>query len=57
MQLTWPAMATLVLFASGASAADDPTFRIEFSDGVITPLELEVPANTRFRIELRQHAR
>lgn len=41
-----------VLAASGATGADEPTFRIEFSDGLITPLQLEVPADTRFRIEL-----
>lgn len=36
-----------------AAAADDtPTFTIEFHDGKITPLRLEVPANRRFRIEL-----
>ncbi|MGB8277083.1 MAG: cupredoxin domain-containing protein [Methylovirgula sp.] len=36
-----------------AAAADDtPTFSIEFHDGKITPLRLEVPANKRFRIEL-----
>ncbi len=37
-----------------AVAADDtPTFSIEFHDGKVTPLRLEVPANRRFRIELR----
>lgn len=35
-----------------ARADDDPTFRIEFRDGVITPLRIEVPANTRIRLEL-----
>lgn len=35
-----------------ALAADDPVFRIEFADGKITPQRLEVPANTRFKIEL-----
>ncbi len=35
-----------------AGAADDPVFRIEFADGKITPQRLEVPANTRFKIEL-----
>lgn len=32
--------------------ADDPVFRIEFEDGKITPQRLEVPAHTRFKIEL-----
>ena len=35
-----------------AAADDTPTFSIEFNDGKITPLRLEVPANKRFRIEL-----
>lgn len=42
----------LALAATGALAADEPTFRIEFRDGVITPLRLEVPAKTRIRLEL-----
>jgi hypothetical protein len=52
MRLSWSTVAALALIASGAFGADDPTFRIEFADGVITPLQIEVPANTRFRIEL-----
>ena len=32
--------------------ADDPTFKIDLKDGVITPLEIEVPANTRSRLEV-----
>jgi hypothetical protein len=36
---------------SGAQA-DDPVFRLEFEDGKITPLRLEVPAKTRFKIIL-----
>ncbi|MCF8476880.1 MAG: cupredoxin domain-containing protein [Pseudolabrys sp.] len=35
-----------------AQADDEPTFRIEFNDGVVTPSRLEVPANQRFRLEL-----
>ncbi|MBN9236164.1 MULTISPECIES: cupredoxin domain-containing protein [Phyllobacteriaceae] len=38
--------------ASSAALADDPTFRIEFRDGAISPLRLEVPARMRIRIEL-----
>lgn len=38
--------------ASALRAADDPTFRIEFKDGDVTPRELVVPANTRIRLEL-----
>lgn len=35
-----------------ARADDDPTFRIEFRDGVVAPQRLEVPANRRIRLEL-----
>jgi hypothetical protein len=46
----------LVLLAiasgAGAIAAEDPTFRIEFKDGAVSPREIIVPANTRFRLEL-----
>lgn len=35
-----------------AKADDMPVFRIEFNDGVIRPLLLEVPAETTFKIEL-----
>ncbi|WP_374329677.1 cupredoxin domain-containing protein [Aestuariivirga sp.] len=45
------AMAFLAV-ASIPATADDPTFKIELKDGVITPLELEVPANTRIRLEV-----
>lgn len=38
--------------ASSPALADDPTFKIELKDGVITPLEIEVPANTRIRLEV-----
>lgn len=38
--------------AGPARAEEEPTFRIEFSDGKISPLRLEVPARTRFRLEL-----
>jgi hypothetical protein len=38
--------------ASVARADDDPVFRIEFKDGVLTPRRLEVPANRRFSLEL-----
>jgi hypothetical protein len=35
-----------------ANAAEDPSFTIEFHDGKVTPLRLEVPANRRFKLEL-----
>ncbi|MFD2676023.1 cupredoxin domain-containing protein [Camelimonas lactis] len=45
----------LLAAAVPARAAGEPTFRIEFRDGAITPLRLEVPAKTRFRLELVNH--
>ncbi|WP_244532386.1 cupredoxin domain-containing protein [Methylocapsa palsarum] len=36
-----------------AQADDEPTFAIEFHDGKVDPVRLEVPANRRFKIELR----
>lgn len=49
-----PLLAGLMLATYGQAAAQDsePTFKIEIKDGVITPLELGVPANTRIRLEL-----
>jgi hypothetical protein len=43
----------LFLGAGASGAQDEPTFQIEFKDGVISPLRLDVPANTRFRLELK----
>ena len=36
--------------ASPGWAGDEPVFRIEMNDGVITPSRIEVPAKTRFKI-------
>jgi hypothetical protein len=36
-----------------AQAEDDPVFTIEFHDGKVAPVRLDVPANRRFKIELR----
>ncbi|APX68368.1 cupredoxin domain-containing protein [Brucella sp. 6810] len=47
----WGGVALLAV-TSSVAWAEEPTFRLEFKDGVITPDRLEVPANTRFRIEL-----
>ncbi|MGV1793516.1 cupredoxin domain-containing protein [Rhizobium sp. A37_96] len=48
------AAAGLFVCAGTASlhAGEDPVFAIEFRDGVIMPLRIEVPANVRFKIEL-----
>ncbi|WP_245478500.1 cupredoxin domain-containing protein [Mesorhizobium sp. M4B.F.Ca.ET.049.02.1.2] len=42
----------LALISSAVLADDDPTFRIEFKDGAISPLRLEVPTNRRIRLDL-----
>ncbi|HEY0329610.1 MAG TPA: cupredoxin domain-containing protein [Rhodopseudomonas sp.] len=43
----------LPLAATATARADDePSFRIEFRDGKVTPSRLEVPANTRFKLDL-----
>ena len=47
------AFAFAFAFLAGTSArAEDPTFRIEFKDGVVAPKRLEVPARTRIVLEL-----
>lgn len=38
--------------AIGPARAADPVFRIVFDDGKMTPARLEVPADTRFELEL-----
>lgn len=38
--------------AIGPARAGDPVFRIVFEDGKMTPSRLEVPADTRFELEL-----
>lgn len=44
--------AALLALPAGARAEDLPVFRIDLADGVITPNRIEVPANTRFKLEL-----
>jgi hypothetical protein len=34
---------------------EEPVFSIVFADGKMEPLRLEVPANTRFRLELHNN--
>jgi hypothetical protein len=46
-------VASLLSVGRPALAADDPTFAIEFKDGTVTPARVEVPAKTRFRLELK----
>ncbi|PSC06283.1 cupredoxin domain-containing protein [Alsobacter soli] len=42
----------LSAFAAPARAEDDPTFRIEFNDGKVSPQRLEVPAGKRIKLDL-----
>jgi hypothetical protein len=41
-----------LLLCGAVFAEDDPVFRIDFKDGVVTPTRLEVPANRRFSLDL-----
>jgi hypothetical protein len=47
------ALYSLGLGPSIARAEEEPKFLIEFKDGVVSPLRIEVPANRRFALELR----
>ena len=50
-----PRALLLLVALAGVTApalADEPTFKIDIKDGVITPLAIEVPANTRIRLEI-----
>lgn len=55
-KVSWFLLAgSIAIAAAGvvpARAEEDPVFTLEFDDGRITPLRLEVPARTRFKIEL-----
>lgn len=49
------AIAALILAAcaAGSARADDmPVIKVEMRDGVILPAVIEVPANTRFKLEI-----
>ncbi|MBS1160015.1 MAG: hypothetical protein H6R15_2434 [Proteobacteria bacterium] len=54
MKHTLHSVAFSLLLASGAALADDlPTFKLLMKDGHFIPETLEVPANTRFRLEVK----
>ncbi|MBN9550571.1 MAG: cupredoxin domain-containing protein [Alphaproteobacteria bacterium] len=48
-----PIVLVAALSATVARADDDPVFFIEFANGAIMPPVLEVPTDTRFKMELR----
>lgn len=48
----WLALSFLIGCAP-LSADEEPTFTLEFHDGKVSPLRVEAPANTRFKLELR----
>jgi hypothetical protein len=54
-RLAFLGLAALTLLGpvTALRAEDEPLFRIEFNDGKVTPQRLEVPAKTRFRLELQ----
>ncbi len=43
----------LILVSTAGFCDDMPTFRILMKDGRLVPETLEVPANTRFRLEVK----
>jgi hypothetical protein len=52
VQIQLAALATSVLFAGIAHAADLPTFKLEMNDGKLNPERIEVPAGQRIKIEV-----
>ncbi len=43
----------LSLFSAVAFADDMPTFKLELKDGTLNPARIQVPAKTKFRLEVR----
>jgi len=46
-------LAATFWLAGAAHAADLPTFKLEMSDGKLSPARIEVPAGQRIKIEVR----
>ena len=46
-------LASSIVLAGAAHAADLPTFKLEMNDGKLTPTRIEVPAGQRIKIEVR----
>ncbi|MDR1994738.1 cupredoxin domain-containing protein [Azonexus sp.] len=54
MKTTLHSVALAMLLYAGAALADDmPTFLLVMKDGRLFPEIIEIPANTRFRLEVR----
>lgn len=54
MKFALCSVASALLLISGLALADDmPTFKVLMKEGRIIPETVEVPANTRFRLEIR----
>jgi hypothetical protein len=45
-------LAAPVLSSAARAEEEMPVFKIEMRDGVIEPTRIEVPANTRFKLEI-----
>ncbi|MDP4022778.1 cupredoxin domain-containing protein [Methylobacterium sp. NEAU 140] len=45
-------VSALLLATAPARAQDMPVIKVEMRDGVILPAVIEVPANTRFKLEI-----
>lgn len=45
-------MLVVLAAVTPAAAEDDPVFRIEFNDGVVSPARVEVPADSRIELQL-----
>jgi hypothetical protein len=52
LRVTLLAFALTAAMLAPAAAEDMPTFKVEMSDGTISPMRLEVPANKPFKLEL-----
>ena len=45
-------LAAAFIAAAPVYAQEDPVFHVHFSNGVVSPSVIEVPANKRFKLEL-----
>lgn len=52
MKLLFTALLTCLIAASPAMADDTPTYTITFKDGSFEPKALDIPADTRVKLEI-----